>query len=54
MVSRRKLDDGVFLKVDPTFELSAHVIMLPLSLVKNPDVADSMDKVYVDGSLLLI
>ena len=31
--------------------MAAHVIMLPVSLVKNPEMPESIDKLYVQGSL---
>ena len=53
-MERRNLIDGKFLVPDPILELAAHAIMLPVSLVKNPGVADSIDKLYVAGSMQLI
>lgn len=53
-MDKRNLVDGKFLCNDPILQMAAHVIMLPVSIVKNPGMAESIDKLYVSGSFQLI
>ena len=49
-MEKRNLVDGKFLSNDPILQMAAHVIMLPVSIVKNPGMPESIDKLYVNGS----